>query len=273
MASNSSKSLASTDETNTESRPVKRKRGRPPKISHPTVFAEPGTPTLNCADPQSLITSVALPQPIADCNEDAPIEMDAVGETKVTPTGHLSGGREYSLKTFTIMGHGEKLFMLATQVARLTGYRDSNLFFLRNRKLRKVVTTQTERNDLFRREAIPFSYRHRHISVVTARSVFIQFGHRVILNGQRIRDDYYEKRAALQEELLLPITEVQRKATTAITNRDNQNPGMSYLQPCRRKSSRTYPTMEDNPPLSDYFPNIYRKINALRSGCYTIIYP
>ena len=204
MTSIPSESLASsTDKTNSESRPVKRKRGRPPKIT------KPGTPALSCADPQSLTTSVALPQPITDFIEDAPIEMDAAEETNVTPTGHLSGGREYSLKTFTIMDHGEKLFMLATQVARLIGYRDSYLLFLRNRKLRKVVTTQTERNDLVQREVIPFSYRYRHISVVTARSVFIQFGHRVIINGQRVRDDYYEKRAVLQEELLPPVTEIQ----------------------------------------------------------------
>jgi len=60
---------------------------------------------------------------------------------KVTTTGHLSGGCEYSLKTFTVIGHGETLFMLATEVSRLIGYHDSYLFFIRNRKLRKVVTT------------------------------------------------------------------------------------------------------------------------------------
>jgi hypothetical protein len=222
MASTPSESHALS---NKNSRPVKPKRIRPAKI-RATVFTEPGTPSIHCRDPQSLTTSVPLP-PIADCIEDAPIEMDAVGETKVAPTGHLSGGREYSLKTFTIIGHGEKLFMLATQVARLTGYRDSNILFLRNRKLQKVITTETERNDLVRREAIPFSYRYRHISVVTARNVFIQFGHRVIVNGQRIRDDYHEKRAILQEESLPPITKAKRKATISIANQEKKNPGMS----------------------------------------------
>ena len=149
----------------------------------------------------------------------------------------------------------KRCLCLATDVARLTGYRDSYIFFVRNRQLRKVVTTRAERDDLVRRGAIPFSHRYRHISVVTARSVFIQFGHRVIINGQRIRDDYYENRAVLQDELLLSITKIQSKATMTITDRENQNPGMSItLQPCRRKSSRKQPTMETNPPLPNRFP-------------------
>ena len=188
--------------------------------------------------------------------------MDAAGEAKVTPTGHLSGGRQYSLKTFTIMSHGDELFMLATEVARLTGYRDSYLLFLRNRKLRKVITTQTERNDLVRRGAIPFSYRYRHISVVTARSVFIQFGHRVITNGQRIRDDYYQKQAVTKKKLLLPITEVQRKATMTITDGNHQKPGMSFGNRVESQVENI-PRSETNPASLDRFPRIYPKINAL----------
>ena len=142
-----------------------------------------------------------------DGDENTPMEIDAAGETKVTLNGYLSGNREYALKTFTVIGHGEKLFMLATEVARLTGYRDSYLFFLRNRTLRKVVTTQTEKEDLISQEVIPFSYRSRQISVVTARSVFVQFGHRVIVSGQRIRDDYFEERARKDHHLEMHANE------------------------------------------------------------------
>jgi Chromatin remodelling complex Rsc7/Swp82 subunit len=173
---------------------VKRKRGRPAKVRPPVTFTEPGIPA-STVDAQSLVTPTPLPQLIADGDENAPAETDTSGETKVTPTGFLAGGREYALKTFPIIGHGEKLFMLANDVARLTGYRDSYLFFLRNRTLKKVVTTQTENGDLISQGVIPFSYRSRPISVVTARSIFIQFGHRVIINGQRICDDYHEEQA------------------------------------------------------------------------------
>lgn len=174
--------------------PAKRKRGRPAKVRPPVVYTEPSTP-VSTTDPQALVTAASAPQLMPDGDENAPVEIDPLGEAKVSPDGYLAGGRAYALKTFQIIGHGDKLFMLATEVARLTGYRDSYLFFLRNRTLRKVVTTQTEKEDLINQEVIPFSYRSRQISVVTARSVFVQFGHRVIVNGQRIIDDYYEERA------------------------------------------------------------------------------
>jgi len=106
--------------------------------------------------------------------------------------------------------------MLATDVSRLTGYRDSYLLFLRNKKLHKVVPTSTERDDLVRREIIPFSNRYRPIGVVSARSVFLQFGQRVIV-------DRNENRSVLQEPVV--ITNVQPKATNAIMNHKPQSLG------------------------------------------------
>ena len=117
--------------------------------------------------------------------------------------------------------------MLTAEVSQHTGYCDFYLFFLCNRKLRKVVTTRTERDDLVRRQIIPFSYRYRHISIVSARSVFIQFGHRVIINGQRIQDDYYENKAILRKNALLQISEVQTRAGMAIRKHRHRKPGMS----------------------------------------------
>jgi len=161
---------------------------------------------------------------MADFGEVASLEMDSTaGETKVTPTGHLSGGGKYSLKTFTVIGHGEQLFMLAAEVAQHTGYRDSYLLFLRNRKLQKVITTRTERDDLVRRQIIPFSYRYRHISLVTARSVFIQF-------GQRILDDYDGNKAIVRQKPLLQNSEVQPKAGLAMRKQRHRNPGMSLFR-------------------------------------------
>ena len=213
--------------------PAKRKRGRPAKPRPPMAFTEPNTPG-STADPQSLMTPSGLSQMLADGDENALMELDQAGETKVTPSGYLGGGREYAIQTFQIIGHGEKIFMLATEVARLTGYRDSYLFFLRNRTLRKVVSTQTEKEDLISQGVIPFSYRSRQISVVTARSVFIQFGHRVIKDGQRVRDDYYEERARKDHHAEMHVTEGRElrhqaavaAATAAIntTNSHNAHP-------------------------------------------------
>jgi Chromatin remodelling complex Rsc7/Swp82 subunit len=259
--------------------PTKRKRGRPAGIRSPTVmrkggrpvkllphiaFTEPGT-TASAADSQSLVTPTALPQLMADGDENVLVETDTSGETKVTPTGFLAGGREYVLKTFTIIGHGKKLFMLATDIARLTGYRDSYLFFLRNRRLRKVVTTHTEKGDLISQGVIPFSYRSRKISVVTARSIFIQFGHRVIINGQRIRDDYYEERARKDNHVETRANEGQElqhqaavaTATEAMSTSNTLNAHLPPLAPLAITSTiphsdvlpRKYPLLQVKPPI------------------------
>jgi len=244
--------------------PVKRKRGRPTKIHPPVAFTEPNTPA-NTADAQSLATPAPLPPLIVDGDENAPVEIDKAGETKITPIGFLTGGREYALKTFAIIGHGDKLFMLGTDVARLTDCRDSYLFFLRNKTLRKVVTKQTENVDLISQGVIPFSYRSRQISVVTARSVFIQFGHRVIVNGQRIRDDYYEERAR-KDHVEMSTSEGQElqyqsavAATTEATNASNMhNTHLPRPAPLAIASStahsdvlqsRKYPLLKPRPPM------------------------
>jgi hypothetical protein len=247
--------------------PAKRKRGRPAKPRPPLVYTEPNTPG-SSADPQSLVTPSGLTQIMLEGDENAPVEIDHAGETKVTTTGYLGGGREYALKTFQVIGHGDKLFMLATEVARLTGYRDSYLFFLRNRTLRKVVTTQTEKEDLINQEVIPFSYRSRQISVVTARSVFIQFGHRVILNGQRVRDDYYEDRARKDHHSEMHISEGRElrhqaavaAATAAINTTNTHNAHPPPPAPVAIASSMAHsdaPRMREWHPLPKAKPPIY----------------
>lgn len=123
------------------------------------------------------------------------IEVDALGEQKVDRNGYLKGGRKYAGRTFQVIGHGERLFMLGTEVARITSYRDSYLLFLKNKTLRKVMASQEEKDDLIMKEIIPYSYRSRQIAIVTARSVFRRFGSRVIVSGKRWKDDYFEQMA------------------------------------------------------------------------------
>jgi hypothetical protein len=64
--------------------------------------------------------------------------------------------------------------------------------------LYKIIATQAEKEDLIHQEILPFSYRSRQIAIVTARSMFRQFGSRVIVNGRRVRDDYWETKARKQ---------------------------------------------------------------------------
>lgn len=131
-------------------------------------------------------------------DEYLPREVDENGEKKVMSNGQLLGGREYRCRTFLVPNRGDKLFMLATECARVLGYRDSYLLFNKNRSLFKIIANQTEKDDLVSQEILPFSYRSRQIAIVTARSMFRQFGSRVIVNGRRVRDDYWETKARKQ---------------------------------------------------------------------------
>lgn len=134
-------------------------------------------------------------------NDEAQIDQDDEGDEKVDENGHLKGGREYRVRTFTIQGRGEKLYMLSTEPARCCGFRDSYLFFTKHPKLYKVLVNDAEKKDLIDREILPSSYKGRNIGVVVARSVFREFGARIIVGGRRIIDDYKVSQARVNGEI------------------------------------------------------------------------
>jgi hypothetical protein len=131
-------------------------------------------------------------------DEYLPREIDLAGEKKVMPHGALCDGREYRCRTFRVPNRGDKLFMLATECARVLGYKGSYLFFNKNRSLHKIIASQAEKDDLVRQGILPVSQRLLQVSIVTARSIFRQFGSRVIVDGRRVRDDYWETKAFKQ---------------------------------------------------------------------------
>ena len=88
--------------------------------------------------------------------------------------------------------------MLAIECARLLGYRDSYMLFNKNRSLHKINATQAEKDVLIYQAILPSSVRSRPITIVTAKSMFRQFGARVIRDGKRVQDDYWEARARKQ---------------------------------------------------------------------------
>ena len=131
-------------------------------------------------------------------DEYIPREIDPEGEQKIDKNGDPLSGRKYRCRTFNVPNRGEKLFMLATECARNLGYRDSYLLFNKNRSLFKIIANQTEKDDLIHQDILAYSYRSRQIAIVTARSMFRQFGSRLIENGRRVRDDYWEAKARKQ---------------------------------------------------------------------------
>ncbi|KAL4905896.1 hypothetical protein BDW74DRAFT_14152 [Aspergillus multicolor] len=209
----------------------RRKRGRPPKTPRPSTSDSSVNPQLQTPQmqPQRLHGSpVNASPPLASPPEKTtpskgplvkalptvrdhttdqlneardeyiPKEFDDAGEKKVDANGNLQGDREYRCRTFTVPLRGKKLFMLATECARVLSYRDSYLLFNKNRSLHKIIATQIEKDDLIQQDILPYSYRSRQIAIVSARSMFRQFGSRVIVNGRRVRDDYWESKARKQ---------------------------------------------------------------------------
>ncbi|KFY08532.1 hypothetical protein V491_08428, partial [Pseudogymnoascus sp. VKM F-3775] len=123
-------------------------------------------------------------------NDEVSLPEDPEGETKVDKMGHLQGDREYRCRTFTVLGRGQRLYMLSTEPARCVGFRDSYLFFTKHKRLYKIIIDDDEKRDLIDRELIPHSYKGRAIGIVTARSVFREFGAQIIVGGKRVYDDY-----------------------------------------------------------------------------------
>lgn len=123
-------------------------------------------------------------------NDEADLPEDPEGETKVDKNGYLQGGREYRVRTFPIEGKGDRLYMLSTEPARCVGFRDSYLFFNKHLTLNKVALSEDDKRDLIERDIIPHSYKGRALAVVTARSVFREFGARIIVGGKKVMDDY-----------------------------------------------------------------------------------
>ncbi|KAL8763756.1 MAG: hypothetical protein Q9184_000548 [Pyrenodesmia sp. 2 TL-2023] len=232
--------------------PLKRRAGRPPKTrGRPPVSrddaesrdagSDAGTPRRRggwrgrglgggrWGKPRggpSHITQVPLDKEGNMANvKDDEIELpeDSEGETKVNKNGVLLGDREYKVRVFTISGKGDRLYMLSTEPARCTGFRDSYLFFQKHKTLWKIILTEEAKRDLIERSLIPHSYKGRAIGVVTARSVFREFGAKIIIGGRKVVDDYQvaaaRARGDVEGELAVPEDKLPVDGDTYDKNR------------------------------------------------------
>lgn len=199
------------DASGTSTPVLKRSRGRPRRLMSDESENEGETPTATRSkkirtrgDPKyipkserisaSVVPDDAILEPHQIVDDETVLShLDQEGERKVDENGHLFGNREYRVRTFTVLGRGQRLYMLSTEPARCQGYRDSYLFFIRHKTLHKIVLDENEKQDLADRELVPSGYKTRHIAVCTARSVFREFGAKIIIGGRRIRDDYWVK--------------------------------------------------------------------------------
>ncbi|KAJ5539139.1 hypothetical protein N7513_007471 [Penicillium frequentans] len=123
------------------------------------------------------------------------IKFDDVGETKVDFLGYLRDDREYICQTFRLPHRGKKLFMLSAQCADALSFRSSRILSMNYRSLHNMVASSVEKETMIEKNIIPIETQHKEVTFVSARSIFLQFGCRIIANGRRFRDDYWESRA------------------------------------------------------------------------------
>ncbi|KAF2167816.1 hypothetical protein M409DRAFT_21963 [Zasmidium cellare ATCC 36951] len=170
--------------------PMKRRRGRPPGsgVGRGRGGFRGRRKGQVSEGPKQVMDKEGNTYDVVD--DEAVVDDDPEGSEKVDELGQLQGSREYRVRTFTIMGKGERLYMLSTEPARCCGFRDSYLFFTKHPKLYKVLVGEEEKKDLIDRDILPNSYKGRNIGVVTARSVFREFGARIIVGGRKVIDDY-----------------------------------------------------------------------------------
>ena len=157
------------------------------------VLAEASTNTLPAIKPH------ATNQSDHEEVEYVPREYDSSGEAKISPAGELLGGRVFLIRTFVLPNRSEKHLMVAAECARVLRYRDSYLLFNKHLdSLLKIIATQQEKDYLIQQEILPISFRSRQVGLVSAKSIFRQFGARVIEGGRRVRDDYWEAKAVIR---------------------------------------------------------------------------
>lgn len=168
--------------------PVKRRRGRPAASGGRWARGRGGAQNTQIpVDKEGNMMNVV--------NDEVELPPNPEGDTKVDENGQLQGNREYRVRTFTILNRDDRLYMLSTEPARCIGFRDSYLFFQKHKMLYKIIIDDDAKRDLIERDLIPHSYKGRAIGVVTARSVFREFGAKIVVGGRKIVDDYDETAA------------------------------------------------------------------------------
>ena len=125
------------------------------------------------------------------------LDADEAGDRKVDPQGRLQGGRTYRVPTFAspFRDDPERLYMLAIDVARVAGFRDSAYFFRKHPLLLKLFLGAEEKDHLIDTGHLNAQLRPRNVCIITAHNTFKVLGARVVTRGRHVVDDYYEAAA------------------------------------------------------------------------------
>ncbi|KAJ2851205.1 hypothetical protein J3B02_003588 [Coemansia erecta] len=126
-------------------------------------------------------------------SSDEEEEVDAEGESKIDHLGYLQGNREFICPVVRspFRRNQNRQYILTMDCCRFTGARDSYMLFKQHPRMRRVETTQKERDMLAESKMIPKVTRFRPIAMITARTAFREFGALIVKNGRYIVDDYW----------------------------------------------------------------------------------
>lgn len=93
-------------------------------------------------------------------------------------------GRRFKAQTFNLPNrHPERMYMLAIDAARTSGFRDSLYYFRRNPLAHKLNATQPEKEFLIEIGKLGSHLRTRSVTLITARSAFKLHGSKTLLGA------------------------------------------------------------------------------------------
>lgn len=118
-------------------------------------------------------------------------KLDEAGEQKIAMWGELRGNRAFKCQSFELPDRGSVRFMLALECLFILGYEHTNDLFEENKSLLRITATYGEKEHMVDLDIIPDAFISAEVILVTARSMFRQFGSRLVVNGQVGRDDYW----------------------------------------------------------------------------------
>jgi hypothetical protein len=81
--------------------------------------------------------------------------------------------------------------MFTIDAARALGYRDSFLFYAKNKDLPKLMAREDDKDHLVEMGYLIPQLKTRNINLLPVRQLYKKFGHRCVKRGIPVRDDYY----------------------------------------------------------------------------------
>ncbi|PWN35056.1 uncharacterized protein FA14DRAFT_160383 [Meira miltonrushii] len=130
-------------------------------------------------------------------DDELQIDEDEAGNTKIDARGQLLGGRKFTFPVFQSPERPDPLkwYALSIDAARAAGHRDSFFFYRKNPLLVKLACTDQEKAWLIENKRLPAHLRSRSVNMVAARNIYKLHGAYIISGGKHVTDDYYEKAA------------------------------------------------------------------------------